>query len=257
MNNSKSSRHLTTKNTSSNHLALAAIGASFVAIIGCTLPFVSMQLRSPLPFMATPKHKVEKALNFLIERRKISKQSMGNTTTNGGISNQQHVESDCKVQSRFVDLGSGDGATIFAAASLNWKSTGIELNHTLWAISSLRRFFQPAQLRSSCSFIHGDMFQNQRLRGELRKANCVMVFGVNSLMPRIADLIQNECQRGAFVMSYRFRVPLLNKDQRDIINKQDGVKARNESITEGVDASLIYEEEEMRVYEISNESNVK
>jgi hypothetical protein len=84
-----------------------------------------------------------------------------------------------------------------------------------------------------------------------------MVFGVNSLMPRIADLIQNECQRGAFVMSYRFRVPLLNKDQRGIINKQDGVKARNESITEGVDASLIYEEEEMRVYEISNESNVK
>lgn len=153
-------------------------------------------------------------------------------------------------QPKFVDLGSGDGTAIFAAASLRWKSTGVELNPTLWALSSVRRIMQPPEIRNNCSFIYGDMFQSASLKRELRNATCVMVFGVNSLMPKIADLIQMECRQGVFVMSYRFQVPLLANEGTGG-NDKFYREEKNESKLSGVlAASLIYEEEEMRVYEL-------
>ena len=240
-------RDAPSKETESNRLVLAAIGTTFLAILGSTFPFVSMQLRSPLPYMATPRYKVEKALGFLLERKMISdRQFKSNIHTNVG----NMVKRANNTQARFVDLGSGDGTTIFAAAALSWKSTGIELNPTLWAISSIRRMFQPIDIRNDCTFIHGDMFKSTRLKHELNQADCVMVFGVNSLMPRIADLIEKECQSNVFVMSYRFRVPLL---KRIDVSNANGIAVddkiiQNESTRGVIDASLIYEEEEMRVY---------
>lgn len=230
------------QNTNS-HLALAAIGTSFLAVMGLTFPFVSMQLRSPLPYMATPRHKVEKALKFLLERRRTGTHDQFNNEinnkTSATVSPNHHMNN---IQPRFVDLGSGDGTTIFAAASLSYKSTGIELNPTLFAISSIRRMFQPTEIRRNCSLIHGDMFKSIRLKNELNKADCVMVFGVNSLMPKIADLIEKECQRSTYVMSYRFRLPLLKQSGTDSNEIKSGI----------IGASLIYEEEEMRVYELRN-----
>jgi hypothetical protein len=236
------------RKSDTNHFVLAAIGTSFLAVIGCTFPFVSMQLRSPLPYMATPRHKVERALKFLMERRR-------NMHLKNDYAHRKHksLTSQCSTnnaQLRFVDLGSGDGTTIFTAASLSWKSTGIELNPTLWAISSLRRIFQSSDIRSNCTFIHGDMFRSTRLKEELKKANCVMVFGVNLLMPKIADLIHMECDRGVFVMSYRFRVPLL-PSENGRSNSTCCDRVHGGAIGGVIGASLIYEEEEMRVYEVN------
>ena len=243
MNISDTSQTLPPQKVNSNYVALTTIGASFIAIMGVTIPFVSMQLRSPLPYMATPRHKVEKALKFLILRRNMQ---IGNQKKNSNSS--ATTKCSDRTQPRFVDLGSGDGTTIFAASSLSFKSTGIELNSTLWALSSLRRMFQPNAIRNNCTFIHGDMFNDVRLQNELKNANCVMIFGVTSLMPKIADLIVKECNPGIFIMSYRFRVPLLTEEEKC----DNYANALNESrIPSGViDASLIYEEEEMRVYEI-------
>jgi hypothetical protein len=66
----------------------------------------------------------------------------------------QNDRSNNTQQPRFVDLGSGDGTTIFAASSLFWKSVGVELNTTLWAISHSKH----------CTFIHGDMLTNIHLK---------------------------------------------------------------------------------------------
>lgn len=245
-------RDALSKETESNRFVLAAIGTTFLAILGSTFPFVSMQLRSPLPYMATPRYKVEKALGFLLERKMISdRQFKSNIHKNvGNMVKRANNTRANSTQARFVDLGSGDGTTIFAAAALSWKSTGIELNPTLWAISSIRRMFQPIDIRNDCTFIHGDMFKSTRLKHELNQADCVMVFGVNSLMPRIADLIEKECQSNVFVMSYRFRVPLLKRIDLSNANgiAVDDKIIQNESTRGVIDASLIYEEEEMRVY---------
>eukprot|EP00957_Ditylum_brightwellii_P057770 4380658-Ditylum_brightwellii.AAC.1 len=104
-------------------IALGALGTAFTGSILLMSPFVIMQLRSPLPYMSTPRKKVIRALKEVASSAKKS-----NT--------KDH-------ELRFMDLGSGDGEAVFAAASVGWRATGIEMNPTLWAVSSIRRLFSP------------------------------------------------------------------------------------------------------------------
>ena len=184
-------------------VALGLIGCSFVGVVAFTSPFVFMQLKSALPYMATPRSKIERALQF------ISKRTQSSTT---------HTQKNGK--RNFVDLGSGDGGTILTAASLQWKTTGFELNPTLWFISSIRRLFSTSQIRNNSRIVLGDMFTNKIAKEKLQQSNCVMIFGVKSLMPQIASLVQNQCQPGCYLLSYRFKVPLLSeKKTSDVVSE--------------------------------------
>jgi len=213
--------------THNQQVALGVIGCSFVGVVAFTSPFVFMQLKSALPYMATPRSKVERALQFISKRT--------HSTTN----KQQK-------KLHFVDLGSGDGSTILTAASLGWKATGFELNPTLWFISSIRRLFSTSQIRNNSSIVLGDMFTNKIAKERLQQSNCVMIFGVKSLMPQIASLVQNQCQPGCYLLSYRFKVPLLSEKKTS--GENDG-KKDNDNL---LDASLIHDdEEEMRIYQLN------
>jgi len=214
--------------THNQQVALGVIGCSFVGVVAFTSPFVFMQLKSALPYMATPRSKVEKALQF------ISKRTHSNNT-------QQLI----KGKLHFVDLGSGDGTTILTAASLQWKATGFELNPTLWFISSIRRLFSTSQIRNNSQIILGDMFTNKIAKERLQQSNCVMIFGVKSLMPQIATLVQNQCQPGCYLLSYRFKVPLLSE------KKTSGVVSEAKDNDNLLDATLIHDEEEMRIYQLN------
>ena len=82
----------------SNPIALGMIGGTFVSIMAFTSPFVFMQLRSALPYMATPRNKVEKALKF-ISRRICDKHS---TATGGAIHHtHQSMNQNAKQQLNF------------------------------------------------------------------------------------------------------------------------------------------------------------
>lgn len=223
----------------SSGVAMGLIGGGFVAIVALTTPFVTMQLKSSLPYMSTPRTKVEKALEFLSKRN----QSM--------ISKKLKSKDTCKTnrvaafqkQLHFVDLGSGDGTAVLSAASLGWRAVGIEMNPTLWFLSSVRRLLntdKKARINSQLKI--GDMFDPSTSQSILPSANCTMIFGVAPLMPRIANLIEKECQPGCWIMSYRFRVPLA----KDI---DDQAKVLHPA---GINASLIYDEEEMRIYELND-----
>ena len=216
--------------TSNQQVALGVIGCSFVGVVAFTSPFVFMQLKSALPYMATPRSKVERALQF------ISKRTHSTTHT------QQLIRKNEKL---FVDLGSGDGSTILTAASLEWRATGFELNPTLWFISSVRRLFSTSQIRNNSSIVLGDMFTNKIAKEKLQQSNCVMIFGVKSLMPQIATLVQNHCHPGCYLISYRFKVPLLSE------KKTSGVVSDAKDNDNLLDASLIDDEDEMRIYQLS------
>ena len=73
---------------------------------------------------------------------------------------------------RYYDLGSGDGETVLAASSCGWKATGIELNRTLWALSSIRRLASPPQTRQNANFKWGNMWDHS-----IHDADAVMIFG--------------------------------------------------------------------------------
>mmetsp|Transcript_37135 Transcript_37135/g.80168 ORF Transcript_37135/g.80168 Transcript_37135/m.80168 type:complete len:254 (+) Transcript_37135:315-1076(+) len=244
----RSEPHINTR----NNVALGMIGGAFVGIMALTTPFVAMQLRSSLPYMATPRDKVERALRFISQRTATAsnKNSLKSSPT-------QQLTKKKGNQLNFVDLGSGDGTAILAAASLGWNATGLELNPTLWFVSSLRRLFSHRTIRTNSQLVMGDMFQNETAKKRLRVANCVMIFGVQPLMPKIADLVQRECHPGCFLMSYRFRVPLLTNATSDVKKNADTIRDQDDvakaSSSSGIDATVIYDKEDMRIYELKRQ----
>lgn len=233
---------------SRNNAALGLIGGAFVGVVAFTAPFVFMQLRSSLPYMATPRHKVERALEFIASKRASSGGAPGALRRDA---QRQLSQRSSSKELNFVDLGSGDGTTVLAAASLGWKATGLELNPTLWFVSSVRRFFSPVPIRAKSQFVLGDMFKSATAASRLRRSDCVMVFGVQSLMPQIADLVGRECAPGCYLMSYRFRVPLLDRDDGGVAVGGVENESASSSPSGGIDASLVYDEEEMRIYELN------
>jgi hypothetical protein len=209
------------------YAALGAVGSTFVGSILLMSPFVVMQLRSELPYMSTPRHKVLKALKFISERQ--PKRTAG-------------TKSNTAISRTFYDLGSGDGEAVLAAAEAGWTAVGIEMNPTLWVISQLRRLWSPAEVRQRSRFVLGDMF-----RQRICSADAVMIFGVKPLMPRIAHKISTECNRGTsvHVMSYRFRIPTVE-------NASDSNGGNADRSNEGkLDAEMVFDEAEMRIWEMS------
>ncbi|KAL3800899.1 hypothetical protein ACHAW5_002050 [Stephanodiscus triporus] len=293
--------------SSRNNAALGIIGGSFVGIMALTAPFVLMHVRSPLPYMATSRRKVEKALAFVASRRRLTRAAesrdarglVPNHRPSGTNDDDDDGGGGGDLRGRYVDLGSGDGTSVLAAASLGWHATGLEMNPTLWLVSRMRRLcmFPPRSAeRERSEFVLGDMFGGRSGGGGvggvvtgalLRDADVVMVFGVAPLMPRIADLVMGSCRPGCLLMSYRFRVPLLPpssssssaaaatdigkggvpstastavvdapgggamKDGGPIV---DGSSSSSSSSGGCIDATLIYDEEEMRIYELKTRS---
>jgi hypothetical protein len=285
--------------SSRNNAALGIIGGSFVGVMALTAPFVLMHVRSPLPYMATPRRKVERALAFVVSRRPLRAAESrddargllpNRPSSRGGRTNddRDHGRGGDDLR-HYVDLGSGDGTSVLAAASLGWHATGVEMNPTLWLVSRFRRLcLSPPAVRERSEFLLCDMFGSGGVvRGALRNADVVMVFGVAPLMPRIADLVMGGCRPGCLLMSYRFRMPLLTpsspssasavaasaaaidigevgvptratttvvapggggmKDRGPIV---DGSFSSYSSSGGYIDATLIYDEEEMRIYEL-------
>lgn len=227
--------------------------AGTVALI---CPFIIMQLRSPLPYMATPRRKVLAALEEISKRKR---RAQTQTTIHADPHRHQHQQPQAQPVKlkplRYYDLGSGDGETVLAAASTQeWKATGIELNSTLYCISNLRRMLSPSPVRSSSEFLWGDIWKHS-----ISDADAVMIFGVKPLMPLIADKIATECRPGTFVMSYRFHVPLYSAAQAKVMVKvqEMDTTASSSGGRDGkgaLGADLVYDHEEMRIYELRDDT---
>jgi hypothetical protein len=61
-------------------------------------------------------------------------------------------------------------------------------------------------------------------------------------MPMIAGKINQECKPGTFVMSYRFLIPCIENAENDTAQKSND--------QDKLDASLIYDKDEMRIYQL-------
>jgi SAM-dependent methyltransferase len=99
---------------------------------------------------------------------------------------------------RFVDLGSGDGVAVIAAAQRGMAARGVELNPTLVLVSKLRAWRRGAK----AEFVLGNMFSFP-----LHDDDVVMVFGVVPLMARIGEKIERELQGPVYVLSNKFALP--------------------------------------------------
>lgn len=108
---------------------------------------------------------------------------------------------------KFMDLGSGMGEAVVEARLRGFEARGIELNPTLFLLSSANALWQlgPGAFvrQPRLAFRCGNMFAI-----DLRSYDVVMMFGVQPLMPRLTRKLEREAKDGAIVVLYRFQLDL-------------------------------------------------
>ena len=220
--------------------------------LGLMAPFVFMNLfRSPLPFMATPGHKVYRALCHIRrqEAKQQHQQQHKSTTTAMRQTPPPSLSQTTLSQptTLFVDLGSGDGEAVYQALQAGYtQAIGIELNWTLYMLSQMRRwFFWTTDERRRSRFLWNDF-----LNYHVGLADAVMIFGVTPLMKPLSEKLARECKAGTYVLSYRFVLPTAVAAATGNSGGGGGGVEGGEDTSNLVRATLIYKEEEMQIYRI-------
>jgi SAM-dependent methyltransferase len=95
----------------------------------------------------------------------------------------------------FVDLGSGDGKVLLAAAKRGAQVTGYEINPLLWALSLWR-------LRSYRQ--HATVHLRSMWRANISDADVVYMYLHTRWMDKMERKVINEMPRGSRVVSYVF-----------------------------------------------------
>ncbi len=103
-----------------------------------------------------------------------------------------------KPHATVVDMGSGDGRVLLAAAQQGYRAIGYELNIVLWMVSKLRlrKFGNLAQVNLQ------SMWQ-----ADLSNVDAVFIFTAQPFVKRLNQKFSKELPKGAYVISYGFALP--------------------------------------------------
>lgn len=107
---------------------------------------------------------------------------------------------DVKPGERVVDLGSGHGALLFAAAERGAKGTGYELSRLLGFFTKLCRFF--LHPKAKVEVRRKDLFS-----ADLRDADVVACYLFSGVMKKLRCKFEAELKPGARVVSASFIIP--------------------------------------------------
>lgn len=111
-------------------------------------------------------------------------------------------------QTRFYDLGSGDGSVVFFVAQrYSCPCVGIERNPILYGISLLKQKLRGIR---NALFIRSDA-----LSADITHADVVYLFLLPALLMPVAEKIRKECRKGTVIISHGFAIPQLADLQFD------------------------------------------
>jgi 16S rRNA A1518/A1519 N6-dimethyltransferase RsmA/KsgA/DIM1 with predicted DNA glycosylase/AP lyase activity len=97
-----------------------------------------------------------------------------------------------------LDLGSGSGSLLIAAAQRGIQATGIEVNPLLWLVSWIRVWPYRQLVRVRL----GDFWQ-----ANWPAVDCIYIFLIGHYMGRFADSLERKAKLPVKVVSYTFKVP--------------------------------------------------
>jgi ribosomal protein L11 methylase PrmA len=105
-----------------------------------------------------------------------------------------------KPDEKIVDLGSGDGRLVIAAARAGGEAHGFEINPLLvwWSRYKIKK----AGLRDR-AFVHQKNFWFQ----DFSQYDVVMLFGITKIMAKLETKLKSELKPGSRVVSNIFRFP--------------------------------------------------
>lgn len=196
----------------------AGIGGVAVALSAICLPFVTPALRKVcLPYVPATDTQVSNVLKALSSR-------------SGTI----------------LDIGSGDGRIVLAAAKVGFQAKGVELNP--WLVYYSRFKALRAGLRSSTGFYRTDLWKHN-----LNQYNNIVIFGVEQMMADLEKKMLKEVSQDALIVACRFKFPGLHPI-KEIGNGVDTVwtyQVNNKRTSELPEQnSVLKEKEEKGKYEI-------
>ncbi|XP_028405407.1 protein N-lysine methyltransferase FAM173B-like [Dendronephthya gigantea] len=113
----------------------------------------------------------------------------------------QNILQMCKGRSGLlVDLGSGDGRVVMAAAQAGYQSVGYELN--LWLVLYSKLMARLRGLHHKASFFRADLWKTN-----LKDFDTIVIFGVDEMMPKLQEKFSDEMKCDAKVLACRFPLP--------------------------------------------------
>lgn len=153
-------------------IVTGVIGGSLVALYAVAAPFVAPALRKVcLPFVPATNAQVENVFKVLRAR-----------------------------SGTLVDIGSGDGRIVIAAAKHGFKATGFELNPWLVWYSRFKAWRDG--VHRSTSFHISDLW-----KVSFAQYSNVVIFGVPQMMDQLEFKLANELPSSAKVVACRFPFP--------------------------------------------------
>jgi len=99
-----------------------------------------------------------------------------------------------------VDLGSGDGRIVIAAARRGARATGYEINPSL--VRRARRAAERAGVNGRARFVRKNFH-----KADFAAYDVVTIYGVTSIMRKLEGRLQSDLHQGARVVSHAFTFP--------------------------------------------------
>ncbi|XP_062985788.1 ATP synthase subunit C lysine N-methyltransferase isoform X1 [Elgaria multicarinata webbii] len=178
-------------------LLTGIVGGTLVALYSVATPFIAPALRKHcLPFIPATSKQVENVLNVLKGRT-------------GSL----------------VDIGSGDGRIVIAAAKVGFKAVGYELNP--WLVWYSRYCAWREGVHQDAKFYISDLWKIS-----FSQYTNVVIFGVPEMMLQLEKKLGEELQQDARVIACRFPFPHWRP---------------NHSFGEGIDTVWAYDSESFRL----------
>lgn len=172
-------------------IVTGVVGGSLVALYAVTAPFVAPALRNVcLPFVPATTVQVANVLSALRAR-----------------------------SGRLVDIGSGDGRIVIAAAKQGFRASGFELNP--WLVWYSRYKAWREGVHHSTSFHISDLW-----KVSFASYSNVVIFGVPQMMERLENKLASELPSTAKVVACRFPFPTWVPEQ---------------TVGEGIDTVWVYD----------------
>jgi len=165
-------------------MSLIVSRRALIAALGWAAPALAFQgRREPqVPFVPTPPEVVDGMLNL------------------AGL----------RAGEQLVDLGSGDGRIVLAAAKRGAQARGVELDFEL--VERARRRVELEGLQASARFVRGDLFAES-----LRDAQVVTLYLLPAVNARLRPKLLTELKAGSRVVSHAFDMGDWQPDQMQIV----------------------------------------
>jgi precorrin-6B methylase 2 len=141
------------------------------------------QVRLDVPFVPTPQDVVERMLDMA----KIGKEDF------------------------HIDLGSGDGRIVIAAAKRGARSMGIDINPT--RIAEANENAKKAGVTDRVSFVQGNLFEQ-----DISKADVLTMYLLQTVNIKLRPKILSDLRPGSRVVSHAFSMKEWESDERDNLN---------------------------------------